>query len=70
MWSPRRVLLMVVGLIVFLAGFRVYGHFLGGIDGLTPLPEDYWPDQTSEGSLFPPPSPRSSGCAWRGRPTR
>src|SRR6266446_7183104 len=27
------------------SAYGVYGHFLGGIDGLTPLPEDFWPPQ-------------------------
>jgi lipopolysaccharide export system protein LptA len=51
---------MAVGLAIFLAGFRVYAHFLGGIDGLTPLPEDYWPDQDSVVVWPPPPPLRSS----------
>jgi lipopolysaccharide export system protein LptA len=45
---------MLASLAVFLVGFRVYGHFLGGIDGLTPLPEDYWPYQ-GEVPWQPPP---------------
>src|SRR5260370_3976465 len=27
------------------SAYGVYGHFLGGIDGLTPLPEDFWSPQ-------------------------
>src|SRR5260370_36262579 len=48
---------MLASLAVFLVGFRVYGHFLGGIDGLTPLPEDYWPYQ---GELPWQPPPRQN----------
>jgi hypothetical protein len=48
---------MIAGLAVFLVGFGVYGHFLGGIDGLTPLPENYWPDQSGAPFSLPPPRP-------------
>jgi lipopolysaccharide export system protein LptA len=34
------MIVVFVGLVV---SYRVYGHFLGGIDGLTPLPEEFWP---------------------------
>src|SRR5581483_8448485 len=43
MWTPRRILLLVVGFATFFCCFHVYAYFLGGIDGLPPLPEDYWP---------------------------
>jgi hypothetical protein len=43
MWTPKRVLLLVVGFVLFLAGFVVYSRYLGGIDGLPALPEMYWP---------------------------
>src|SRR6266851_5789170 len=35
--------MMMVVFAGLLSGYAVYGHFLGGIDGLTPLPKDYWP---------------------------
>src|SRR5262245_1358595 len=31
---------MIAGTFVFLAGFVVYDYFLGGYDGLPPLPEE------------------------------
>lgn len=43
MWTPKRLVMMMVAFAGLLSGYSVYGHFLGGIDGLTPLPEDYWP---------------------------
>ena len=39
MWTPKRVLLLGTGAAVFLVGYIVYAFFLGGIDGLAPLPE-------------------------------
>ena len=48
MWTPKRILIMLGGLTLFLAGYAVYAHFLGGIDGLPVLPEKYL--VTKEGS--------------------
>ena len=39
MWTPKRILILVGGLIFFLIGFAVYTYFLGAIDGLPPLPD-------------------------------
>jgi lipopolysaccharide export system protein LptA len=36
---------MIVVFVGLTTAYEVYGHFLGGIDGLTPLPEHYWPQQ-------------------------
>jgi hypothetical protein len=36
-------LLLIGGFAAFLATYLIYARFLGGIDGLTPLPEAYWP---------------------------
>src|SRR5438874_897232 len=41
MWTPRRVLLLVVGFVACAATFGVYYRFLGWIDGLPALPEKY-----------------------------
>ncbi|HYV39575.1 MAG TPA: hypothetical protein VE988_28060, partial [Gemmataceae bacterium] len=41
MWTPKRILLLSGGLALFIAGYTVYAFFLGGIDGLSPLPEAY-----------------------------
>lgn len=43
MWTPKRILIMIAGTFLFLAGFIVYDYFLGGYDGLPPLPEEYLP---------------------------
>jgi hypothetical protein len=42
-WTPKRICLLVAGFLLFLTAYAVYAHFLGGIDGLKPLPEDYKP---------------------------
>ena len=39
MWNSKRILLLGLGFVVFLAGYLVYAYFLGGIDGLPPLPK-------------------------------
>ncbi|MCS6978096.1 MAG: hypothetical protein NZM31_13965 [Gemmatales bacterium] len=43
MWTPRRLLLWLVGLVFFLTLFQVYSYFLGHYDGLPPLPAEYAP---------------------------
>jgi hypothetical protein len=53
MWTPRRLLLVVLGLFLFGTSYGVYGYFLGRVDGLPELPEEYWPDDTG----IPPPPP-------------
>jgi hypothetical protein len=55
MWTPKRVLLLLAGLAVFLTGYEVYAHFLGGIDGLPPLPAAYLADPTRQHLDLPPP---------------
>ena len=40
-WTPKRVLILLSGMTLFLAGYFVYAYFLGGIDGLPVLPEIY-----------------------------
>jgi hypothetical protein len=42
-WTPKRVLLLGLGALVFLAGYGIYAFFLGTIDGMPPLPEDFLP---------------------------
>ncbi|MCU0703641.1 MAG: hypothetical protein MUF18_06660, partial [Fimbriiglobus sp.] len=41
MWTPRRVGLLLLGVLVLAAGFTVYLFFLGGYDGLPVLPEKF-----------------------------
>lgn len=43
MWTPKRILLLAVGFALFCAAYMIYAHFLGGINGLPPLPDDYGP---------------------------
>ncbi len=43
MWNPKRILLLVAGFAVFFGVYLVYARFLGGIDGLPPLPQALWP---------------------------
>jgi hypothetical protein len=40
-WTPKRILILVGGLLLFGSGFVVYSLFLGGFDGLPALPEEY-----------------------------
>jgi lipopolysaccharide export system protein LptA len=42
-WTPKRVLLLAVSFLFFSMTYMVYAHFLGGINGLPPLPEEYGP---------------------------
>jgi lipopolysaccharide export system protein LptA len=39
-WTPRRVLLLILGVVLFGTAFGVYARFLGWIDGLPELPEE------------------------------
>src|SRR5947209_16012935 len=48
MWTPRRLLLLLLGLAFFGTAYAVYARFLGGIDGLPLLPEDYLVRRTSD----------------------
>ncbi|MCS6850945.1 MAG: hypothetical protein NZ700_07215 [Gemmataceae bacterium] len=41
MWTPKRVLLWLLGVIVFGSGYVVYAFFLGSVDGLPQLPEEF-----------------------------
>ncbi len=41
MWTPRRVGLLLLGVVVLVAAFVVYQFFLGGFDGLPVLPDKY-----------------------------
>jgi hypothetical protein len=47
-WTPKRILLLFGGLALFAACYGIYAFFLGGIDGLPPLPEQYRQDPTVE----------------------
>lgn len=55
MWTPRRILLLAAGFAVFLASYFLYAYFLGGIDGLPPLPDRYaLVEETGPVSIPPP----------------
>ena len=56
MWTPRRIFLTLFGLLVFAGGYVGYASFLGGFDGLPPLPKHY---QKANGptQILPPVSP-------------
>lgn len=41
MWTPKRMLILIAGTFLFVVGFVVYDYFLGGYDGLPPLPDGY-----------------------------
>src|SRR5262249_7432554 len=45
-WTPKRLVLLASGFAVFFAAYFGYAiSFLGGIDGLPPLPSIYWPGE-------------------------
>lgn len=48
MLPPKRLLWMLAGLLACLALYQVYLFFLGGYDGLAPLPTEYWPGQVDQ----------------------
>ena len=43
MLTPKRFVLLVLGFVGFLATYLVYANRIGGIDGLPPLPKQYYP---------------------------
>jgi lipopolysaccharide export system protein LptA len=49
------VLLLIASGALFATAYVVYSAFLGGIDGLTPLPEAFWPMATADTGSSPPP---------------
>ena len=57
MWTPKRVLILLGGLALFISGYLVYAYFLGGIDGLPLLSEEYLPDKNGPGVTIQEPIP-------------
>ncbi|HJT78771.1 MAG TPA: hypothetical protein VJ739_16320, partial [Gemmataceae bacterium] len=53
MWTPKRILLLVLGFVLFVSGYAVYARFFGGIDGLPALPEMYL--EAATGDMPDPP---------------
>jgi lipopolysaccharide export system protein LptA len=56
MWNPKRVLLLVFGMVIFTTAYGIYAHFLGGVDGLPELPEALLKEveTTGDGPILPP----------------
>lgn len=52
MWTPKRLLILLGGTVLFMGVFAIYAYFLGGIDGLPLLPIDYL-----RGEIEPPTPP-------------
>jgi hypothetical protein len=42
-WTPKRILILVCAFVAFAGAYFVYAYFLGGINGLPPLPEAFAP---------------------------
>jgi lipopolysaccharide export system protein LptA len=59
-WTPKRILILLGGLAVFVAGYFIYSYFLGGIDGLPVLTAEYLPLGKGE-QFIPPPIGDSEG---------
>ena len=60
MWTPKRFVLLAGGFAVFLTAYFGYAlSVLGGIDGLPPLPDVYWPGD-GRSVEFPAVAPRSN----------
>jgi hypothetical protein len=58
-WTPRRILLLVLGAVAFGCAFIVYNRFLGWIDGLPALPVKYLPSKIAPIKIeAQPPEPR------------
>jgi len=54
-WTPKRIVLLASGIILFVAAYWTYAFFLGGIDGLPPLPEGLRDDPDGSYADLPPP---------------
>jgi lipopolysaccharide export system protein LptA len=56
-WTPKRILILLGGTLLFTAAFVVYSLFLGGIDGLPTLPPEYArpdPDEETQPLVIQP----------------
>jgi lipopolysaccharide export system protein LptA len=53
-WTPRRVLLLILGVCVFGCAYGVYARFLGGIDGLPQLPTELLTRRGDDEPFAPP----------------
>jgi hypothetical protein len=55
MWTPKRIVLLALGFLVFFSGYLLYASCLGGIDGLPPLPDADLPNPDGPDALGPMP---------------
>jgi lipopolysaccharide export system protein LptA len=53
-WTPRRIVLLVTGLLFCTGAYSVYAHLLGGVDGLPPLPPAF-AEVRDPGDAYEPP---------------
>jgi hypothetical protein len=60
MWTPRRIMLALCGLLAFGAGYFGYERILGTFDGLPPLPQQYARGVDSDTGHVPTGTPRTS----------
>lgn len=58
MWTPKRIVLLALGFALLFALYLVYAHYLGGIDGLPPLPAAMLPPPDG-GPVEPPMKPEN-----------
>jgi hypothetical protein len=47
-WTPKRIVLLALGFALLLVTYLTYSRFLGGIDGLPPLPEAFLPPDNAD----------------------
>lgn len=55
MWTPRRLLLLLLGFVLCIGAYEAYSFLLGHYDGLPPLPPEYRTSITSDGKDIPDP---------------
>lgn len=60
MWTPRRIVLALLGVTFCLSFYLGYSFLLGSFDGLPPLPERFAPPDGSAEQAPPPPLPLNS----------
>ena len=60
LWTPRRIVFSLLGLVVASACYFGYAQVLGSYDGLPPLPASYQQRPTGEIEVRPAPSPGNS----------
>src|SRR5450432_3476128 len=56
-WTARRIVLLIGGLLITLSGYAAYALFLGGIDGMAPLPLAWGKPEEGIGPVDDPPPP-------------